>query len=103
MIVDNILFNADLLKLDMETRKLFIGDHMVILRNKEFALLGYFLNNMGKVLTRTQILEDVWDRNICCATNTVDVHVSSLRQKLKFYFGRSLIRTVYCIGYIFEP
>lgn len=94
---------SPIIKIDMDARKIYIGSQMIILRNKEFNLLKYFFINTGKIVSRTQILEEVWDRNICCATNTVDVHVSSLRHKLRSYFGRNLIRTVYCIGYIFEP
>lgn len=99
----DILINSEYIKLDPVARKLYIDKHVIILRNKEFNLLEYFLMNAGRVVSRTQILEEVWDRNIFCATNTIDVHVSRLRQKLKFYFGRDLIRTVHCIGYIFEP
>jgi two-component system copper resistance phosphate regulon response regulator CusR len=63
--------------------------------------MEYFLKNIGMILTRTQILEDVWDMNICCATNTIDVHVSRLRKKLKNLFKKDLIKTVHCIGYLF--
>lgn len=90
------------LKLDPDKRTLRIKRTSVFLRNKEFSLLDYFLNNPGRVLTRTQILEDVWDRNICCATNTVDVHVSSLRRILSKHFEKPLIKTIHCVGYIFE-
>ena len=91
-----------LFKLEVGSRKLFIRNRSVFLRNKEFALLLYFMQNAGRVLSRTQILEDVWDRNIFCNTNTVYVHVSSLRQKLRRYKKSNVIRTVHCIGYIFE-
>jgi DNA-binding response OmpR family regulator len=64
--------------------------------------MEYFMRNAGRVLSRTQILEDVWDRNIFCPTNTVDVHVSSLRTKLSAYNCDSFIKTVHCVGYIFD-
>ncbi len=88
--------------LDIISRKLFVSGKYIYLRNKEFCLLEYFIKNIGKVLTRTIILEDVWDRNILCPTNTVDVHVSSLRRKIKSSENCDFIRTVPCIGYIFE-
>lgn len=88
--------------LDMTSRKLFISGKYIYLRNKEFSLLEYFIKNMGKVLSRTIILEDVWDRNILCPTNTVDVHVSSLRKKIKLCETANFIRTVPCVGYVFE-
>jgi len=72
------------------------------LRNKEFLLLSYFIKNSCDVLSRSDILEAVWDSNIFCTTNPVDVHVSSLRQKLKKYSKEKIIETVHCIGYIFE-
>lgn len=102
MDITQVTSRAGRFKLDDRGRKLTIRNQKIFLRNKEFVLLAYFLQNVGKVVTRTEILEDVWDRNICCSTNTVDVHVSNLRQKLKRYFRKSLIKTVHCVGYIFE-
>lgn len=95
--------SIDFFELDVESRRFVVGGKRVSLRNKEFSLLYYFLENMGKVLSRTQILEDVWDRNIVCPTNTVDVHVSSLRKKFERYANKSCIKTVHCVGYIFDP
>lgn len=92
----------DLLQLDCKRRILLIGGRVIVLRNKEFELLKYFFDNPGRLVTRTQLLEEVWDMNICCATNTVDVHVSSLRQKLRKFSLDNLIRTVHCAGYIAE-
>lgn len=88
--------------LDIVARKLFVSGKYIYLRNKEFSLLEYFIKNIGKVLSRTRILEDVWDRNILCPTNTVDVHVSSLRKKIKSCKDADFIRTVPCVGYVFE-
>lgn len=96
------ILTFDSITLNLVARKLFINGCQVFLRNKEFGLLEYFIRNSGRVLTRTQLLEEVWDRNICCATNTIDVHVSNLRRKCKKNSGSDFIRTVHCIGYIFE-
>lgn len=95
--------SLDFFEIDLRSRRLFIKGRNIALRNKEFSLLNYFIANMGRVLSRTQILEDVWDRNILCPTNTVDVHVSSLRMKFKKYASKDCIKTVHCVGYIFEP
>lgn len=92
----------DNFKLDTKGRRLSICGKKIELRNKEFVLMEYFFMNMGIVLSRTQILEDVWDRNICWSTNTVDVHVSSLRRKIKRFSRILKIRTVHCVGYVFE-
>lgn len=90
------------LKVDDARRKFFIDGAEIFLRNKEFDLLIYFLKNSGKIITRTQLLEDVWDTNIFCMTNTVDVHISNLRQKLRPHFKSNLIKTIHCVGYIFD-
>lgn len=91
-----------ILKFDLAARKFFVNEVFVPLRNKEFSLIYYFLKNAGKVLTRTQILEEVWDQNVFCSTNTVDVHISALRRKVKLYCARDLIKTIHCVGYLCE-
>jgi DNA-binding response OmpR family regulator len=83
------------------SRRVMIRNSVIRLRNKEYSLLEYFLRNCGKVLTRTRLLEEVWDRNITCPTNTVDVHISSLRRKFKKHFIFAPIKTVHCVGYFF--
>lgn len=98
MIVDTFISN---LNLCFDKRQLLLGDASIPLRNKEFSLMEFFLKNHGKVITRTEILEEVWDRNIFCTTNTVDVHISTLRRKLKKYSADKYIRTVHCVGYMF--
>ena len=95
--------SLDFIEFDADSRMFSIKGKRVFLRNKEFSLLHYFLQNMGRVLSRTQILEDVWDRNIICPTNTVDVHVSSLRRKFKRYADKECIKTIHCVGYMFNP
>ena len=71
------------------------------LNRKEFGLLEYFMRNPGTLLTRSMILDHVWDTDVDQLTNTVDVHVSFLRRKLDG--GRpdaaKLIKTVHGYGY----
>jgi two-component system OmpR family response regulator len=69
---------------------------------REFALLRYLMENAGEVLTRTQLLDHVWDENYDGPSNIVDVYVSYLRKKLERPFGRPLIRTVRGAGYVLE-
>ncbi|MBD3330126.1 hypothetical protein GF354_01190 [Candidatus Peregrinibacteria bacterium] len=90
------------IKLDKRRRKLFVNNKSVRLRNMEFLLIEYLIHNAERVLDRTQILESVWDRNIFCTTNTIDVHVSTLRKKLKRLTNRPLIHTIHCLGYMLE-
>jgi len=91
-----------ILKIDPNSRKFFIKNAQVILKNKEFTLMKYFMENSGRVLSRANLLENVWDRNIFCITNTVDVHVSKLRNILNKHLDVELIKTIHCVGYIFE-
>ncbi len=90
------------LELDIQSHQLRINSNPVYLRNKEFSLLHYMVANKGKVVTRPEILEHVWDRNADVLTNTVDVHVSQLRKKIRKNTGDVFIHTVPCMGYIVE-
>jgi two-component system, OmpR family, copper resistance phosphate regulon response regulator CusR len=92
----------DDLEIDLVCHQARLKEKEIYLRNKEFSLLHYLMANKGKVLSRNQILENVWDRNANVMTNTVDVHISQLRKKLGKANGRKYIRTIPCLGYIFE-
>lgn len=95
---DTVLSQKDI-ELDLKKYTAKRADKFMSLRKKEFALLEYFLRNPEKVLTRSMILEHVWDTNADPFTNTVDVHIRSLRQKLNEGFPEKLIDTVRGIGY----
>ncbi|MFN2545285.1 MAG: response regulator transcription factor [Actinomycetota bacterium] len=71
----------------------------VELSAREFALLEYLMRHSGRVLTRRQILEHVWDYNYDGLSNVVDVYVGYLRKKIERPFGRPIIRTVRGVGY----
>jgi hypothetical protein len=89
--------------LNLENRNLISGNKKYFLRNKEFALMRFFLENPGRLLTRMSILENVWDINADLFTNTVDVHVSRLRKLLKDLDAECVyIKTIPCSGYVFE-
>jgi DNA-binding winged helix-turn-helix (wHTH) protein len=95
------LVTLDNVALNLNTRVITDGEREIFLRNKEFELLLYLARNRGRLLSRVNILENVWDMNSNLMTNTVDVHISRLRKILKEYFGiSSMIRTVPCSGYI---
>lgn len=90
---------GDLL-LDFGTRMVQKNGSPVSLRNKEFALLEFFILNRGKILTRNTILEHVWDRNTSLLSNTVDVHIARLRRKIGDTNERKpMIQTIFCTGY----
>jgi DNA-binding response OmpR family regulator len=87
--------------LDTLAHAVTCGGRPLTLNRKEFALLEYFMRNPGVVLTRSMILDHVWEAGTDELTNTVDVHVSFLRRKLGK--GRhDLIRTVHGCGYKWE-
>jgi two-component system OmpR family response regulator len=74
----------------------------VELSPREFALLEFLMHHVGEVVTRSEILEHVWDYGYDGVSNVVNVYVGHLRKKLEAPFGRSLIRTVRGVGYVLE-
>ena len=75
----------------------------VELSAREFALLEFLMRHPGEVLSRTRILEQVWDYSYSGFSNVVDVYVAYLRRKLERPFARPLIRTVRGVGYALDP
>ncbi|MDP3040565.1 MAG: winged helix-turn-helix domain-containing protein, partial [Deltaproteobacteria bacterium] len=69
---------------------------------KEFALLDYFMRNPGRVLTRTMIIEHVWDYDFDTGTNVVDVYVNYLRKKIDSDREPKLIHTIRGVGYVMK-
>ena len=91
------LFTAGSLAVDVKRRAVTVDGEPVILTYKEFELLCYLLENRGVVLSRDQILTNIWDYNYSGETRTVDVHIRTLRQKLGD--AGALIETVRGVGY----
>jgi DNA-binding response OmpR family regulator len=75
---------------------------MIELTAKEFGLLEFFLRNKGKVYSRLDIVEKVWDLNFDTGTNIVEVYVNILRKKIDRDFPTKLIHTRVGLGYIME-
>lgn len=90
------------LSLDLLSREVRKGREGIDLLPKEFALLEYLVRNKGRVLTRTQILEQVWGYQFDPESNVVDVHICKLREKLHDTGERRLIRTIRGVGYIIK-
>ncbi|MGH7047942.1 MAG: winged helix-turn-helix domain-containing protein [Stellaceae bacterium] len=93
-----VLKVADL-ELDLLSRTVRRGSKPIELLPREFRLLEYLMRNAGHVVTRTMLLEQVWDYHFDPQTNVVDVHVSRLRQKIDRNFARPLLQTVRGAGY----
>ena len=88
------------LKMDLATRQVFRGNESIDLTKKEYDLLEYLLRNKGIVLTRDQILENVWGYDYAGDTNVVDVYIRYLRSKVDDEHAIRLIQTVRGVGYI---
>jgi two-component system OmpR family response regulator len=91
------------LAVDPASRSVTRAGRRVQLSAREFAVLELLARRAGQVVSRTDLLEHVWDRNYQGSTNIVDVYVGYLRRKLENPFGRPLIHTVRGAGYLVEP
>lgn len=87
------------LELDVDRRVVVRQNQRIRLSNKEFSLLYHFLQHPERVLSRTQIIEKVWDMNYEPESNVVDVYVSALRKKIDRDFSVPLLHTVIGGGY----
>jgi heavy metal response regulator len=90
------------LRMDLLSRRVFRADREIILTPKEFSFLEYLLRNKGRVLSRTQIIENIWGYNFDPNSNVVDVHIKFLREKIDADFPKKLIHTVRGAGYILK-
>lgn len=96
---DTKLRIADL-EMDTSTRRVTRAGKKIDLKPKEFALLEFLLRNMRRPITRTMIIEHVWDIHFDSISNVVDVHINSLRNKIDRGFDPPLIHTQRGVGYI---
>ena len=94
----SILQAGDLI-MNFRARKVTRSGKDIPLQNREFMLLEYLMRHAGQVVTRTMLLENVWDFHFDPQTNVIDVQVSRLRQKIDKGFEKSLIKTVRGAGY----
>jgi two-component system OmpR family response regulator len=90
------------LSLDLLARTVVRGGIKVDLQPKEFALLEYLVRNAGHVVSKTMIMERVWDYNFDPGTNVVEARISKLREKIDKNFGEPLIHTIRGLGYVLK-
>ncbi len=88
------------LKLDRLAHVVHRGEEQISLQPREFRLLEYLMQNAERVVTRTMLLENVWDYHFDPQTNVIDVHISRLRAKIDKNFDQSLLHTVRGAGYV---
>jgi DNA-binding response OmpR family regulator len=91
------------LSLDLVTREVYRGDQKLELQPREFSLLEYLMRNTGKVVSKTMIMEHVWEYNFDPQTNVVDVLVCRLRNKVERDTDRKMIHTIRGVGYVLKP
>lgn len=88
------------LELDRLSHSVTRGGEEIVLQPREFRLLEYLMKHAGQVVTRTMLLENVWDYHFDPQTNVIDVHISRLRSKIDKGFDQSLLHTVRGAGYM---
>ncbi len=100
--VETNLHVADL-EMDLLARTVRRSGKTIELQPREFRLLEYLMRHSGQVVTRTMLLEKVWDYHFDPQTNVIDVHISRLRGKIDRDFDEPLIHTVRSVGYVLRP
>ena len=96
---ETVLRVGDLV-LDRMSREVKRGEEDVSLQPREFRLLEYLMKHAGQVVTRTMLLENVWDYHFDPQTNVIDVHISRLRSKIDKGFSQPLLHTIRGAGYM---
>ncbi|GGC57335.1 winged helix-turn-helix domain-containing protein [Undibacterium terreum] len=94
------MLSLDDLAMDLLSHKVTRGGKVVTLQPREFKLLEYLMRHANQVVTRTMLLENVWDYHFDPQTNVIDVHVSKLRQKIDAGNSRPLLKTIRNAGYM---
>ena len=88
------------IEIDIAQHQVLVNKNEVALTQREFELLTYLVRNKGKVCTRTQIIEDVWDIHFEYDTGVIDVFMNGIRKKLNLKIEQDYIKTVRGVGYI---
>ena len=91
---------VDDLEMDLLARTVTRNGQSIELQPREFRLLEFLMRHSGQVVTRTMLLENVWDYNFDPQTNVIDVHISRLRGKIDKQFEKPLLHTVRGAGYV---
>lgn len=86
--------------IDIQKHLVFVNDKEVSLTQREFELLSYLVKNKGKVCSRNQIIEDVWDIHFEYDTGVIDVFMNAIRKKLNLKIEEDYIKTIRGVGYI---
>jgi two-component system OmpR family response regulator len=98
----DMVYRVGDLELDRLSHEVKRNGKDILLQPREFRLLEYLMKNAGQVVTRTMLLEHVWDYHFDPQTNVIDVHVSRLRSKIEKDFDKPLLKTIRGAGYMIK-
>ena len=101
-VAEETTLRVDDLELDTRSRKVFRANVRIDLQPLEYQLLEYLMRNRGRVVSRTTIMQHVWEYDFDTGTNIVESRMCRLREKVDKPFGRKLIRTVRGFGYVLD-
>ena len=94
------VLNLGSIEINLSNRLVYVNNQEVTLTHREFELLCYLVKNKGRVCTRTQIIEEVWDIHFDYDTGVIDVFMNSIRKKLNLKKEEDCIKTIRGVGYI---
>jgi DNA-binding response OmpR family regulator len=97
--LDDVLFLGNI-QIIQSKYQVLVDNQEIALTQREYELLAYLIKNKGKVCTRTQIIEDVWDIHFDYDTGVIDVFINAIRKKLYLNKEQDLIKTIRGVGYI---
>lgn len=100
--VPKVTLNFSDMEMNLTTKEFFRQGKKIELTPKEFALMEYFIRHQGRVISKAEIAEKVWDINFETTSNVVEVYVNYLRNKVDKPFDKKLIHTVFGVGYILK-
>lgn len=90
------------LKMNLRAKEVYRGETEITLTAREFKLLEYLLKNKNRVVSRIDILENVWEVDFDLGTNVIDVYINYLRKKIELGFSSKIIKTVIGMGYVIK-
>jgi len=97
---EDTVYRVGDLELDRLSHRVSRNSNEIVLQPREFRLLEYLMKHAGQVVTRTMLLENVWDYHFDPQTNVIDVHISRLRSKIDKGFAQPLLHTIRGAGYM---
>lgn len=94
------IVSAGTLRMNLDSREVWVGDSAVELTKKEFDLLAHLMQNKGLVMSRDRLLDSVWGYDFVGESNAIDVYIRYLRTKIEEPFGLKFIQTIRGVGYV---